>query len=61
MKDIDNQKWTELTAQDVNSLIIDVRTDEEVNEGLIHHATHCDIFNPQQFMSASITTHTKTH
>jgi rhodanese-related sulfurtransferase len=52
MKDIDNQKWKELTAQDVNSLIIDVRTDEEVNEGIIPHAIHCDIFKPQEFMSA---------
>jgi rhodanese-related sulfurtransferase len=52
MKDLTNQEWKELTAQDTNALIIDVRTDDEVSEGVIPNAVHYDIFKAQEFMNA---------
>ncbi|MEN8816201.1 MAG: rhodanese-like domain-containing protein [Nonlabens sp.] len=52
MKNLNNQEWKELTAKDTNALIIDVRTDDEVSEGVIPNAIHYDIFKPQEFMNA---------
>lgn len=52
MIDLTNQEWKEKTAADSNSVIIDVRTDEEVSEGIIPGALHYDIFKPQEFMNA---------
>ncbi|MFT7118718.1 MAG: rhodanese-related sulfurtransferase [Flavobacteriales bacterium] len=50
--DLNNQEWKEQTAQDTKGFIIDVRTDEEVSEGIIPSALHYDIFKPQEFMNA---------
>lgn len=52
MKDINKQEWKELTAQDNQAVIIDVRTDDEVAEGMIPNALHHDIFQPQELMAA---------
>lgn len=52
MKDITRQEWKELTAQDDNAVIIDVRTADEVAEGMIPKALHHDIFQPQELMAA---------
>lgn len=52
MKDITRQEWKELTATDDNAVIIDVRTDDEVAEGMIPNALHHDIFQPQELMAA---------
>jgi len=50
MKDISAQEWRSLLATDRNAVIIDVRTDEEVSEGIIPGAKQIDIQNPPQFM-----------
>ncbi|WP_405376965.1 rhodanese-like domain-containing protein [Nonlabens sp. Asnod3-A02] len=52
MTNLNNQEWKEQTAQDDNSIILDVRTDDEVSEGMIPNALHYDIFKPQEFMEA---------
>jgi rhodanese-related sulfurtransferase len=52
MTNINNNEWKEQTAIDTNALIIDVRTEEEVSEGIIPNAIHLDIFKPQEFMNA---------
>ncbi|MBF4983189.1 rhodanese-like domain-containing protein [Nonlabens mediterrranea] len=52
MKDITKQEWKELTANDENAVIIDVRTADEVAEGMIPNALHHDIFKPQELMAA---------
>ncbi|WP_438962240.1 rhodanese-like domain-containing protein [Nonlabens sp.] len=52
MKDITKQEWKELIATDDHAVIIDVRTDDEVAEGMIPNAVHHDIFKPQELMAA---------
>lgn len=51
MKDIDREEWKKLTEQDTNAVIIDVRTQEEVDEGIIPQALHHDIYESEQFMN----------
>lgn len=50
MQDLSNKEWQEKTASDTNVIIIDVRTDEEVAEGIIPGAKQINILNPSQFM-----------
>ncbi|HZH69598.1 MAG TPA: rhodanese-like domain-containing protein [Flavobacteriaceae bacterium] len=50
MKDITAQEWKSLLATDNDAIIIDVRTDEEVSEGIIPGAKQIDIQNPTEFM-----------
>ncbi len=52
MENLSNAAWIEKTAQDTNKVILDVRTDEEVAEGIIPGAIQLDIFKPQEFMDA---------
>ena len=35
MSDLSQQEWTAQQASDSNSIILDVRTDQEVEEGMI--------------------------
>ena len=50
MKDLNNQEFQQAIATNKNARIIDVRTDEEVEEGMIGDALHLDIHKPQEFM-----------
>lgn len=52
MKNLNNFEWKEEIAKDPNAVIIDVRTEEEVAEGMLENAIHHDIHKPQEFMAA---------
>ena len=52
MADLSQQEWTSQMESDSNAVIIDVRTEEEVNEGHIPNAIHLDIFKGQEFIDA---------
>lgn len=50
MLDLSKDQWKEQTAGNPNAVLVDVRTLEEVEEGIIPGALHQDIFDPQGFM-----------
>ncbi|MEM6685547.1 MAG: rhodanese-like domain-containing protein [Bacteroidota bacterium] len=50
MADLTQQAWKEQLENDPNSVIIDVRTQDEVDEGFIPEALHIDIFLGQGFI-----------
>ena len=50
MQDLTQSQWREQIAQDENALILDVRTDMEVEEGMIPNALQIDIQNAAGFM-----------
>ncbi len=52
MKNLNNSEWKEEVANDSNAVILDVRTDDEVAEGILENAIHHDIHQPQEFMAA---------
>ena len=52
MKNLNNSEWKEEVAKDSNAVILDVRTDDEVAEGILENAIHHDIHQPQEFMAA---------
>jgi len=51
MADLSQQQWQEELQQDENAVILDVRTEEETDEGIIPNAIVIDIYQPQEFMS----------
>jgi rhodanese-related sulfurtransferase len=53
MADLTQTQWTEQLASDENAVILDVRTQAEVNEGYIPDMKHLDIFNAGPFMDAA--------
>lgn len=62
MADLTQQEWiTELEA-DNNAIVLDVRTPEEVAEGIIPNAIHIDIFKGQGFIDeVEVLDKTKTY
>lgn len=50
MKDLDQKEWQKLTSEDNNSVILDVRTQEEVEQGYIPNAKNIDIYDASHFM-----------
>ena len=50
MQDLTQSQWREQISQDENALILDVRTDKEVEEGMIPNARQIDIQNAAGFM-----------
>jgi len=50
MKDITVDQWKTQIAEDKDSVIIDVRTQDEVDEGKLEDALHIDIFLGQGFV-----------
>lgn len=51
MADLHQQDWTNNLKEDNNSVVLDVRTLEEVEElGIIPNAKHIDIFKGQGFI-----------
>lgn len=50
MADLSQKEWSKQLAEDTNAVIVDVRTDAEVEEGYIPEAVHIDIYNAGPFM-----------
>jgi rhodanese-related sulfurtransferase len=50
MEDLSQEEWASQLAKDENAVIIDVRTDAEVADGIIPNAIHIDIFKGQGFI-----------
>lgn len=51
MADLSQQAWAEQLKNDDNAVVIDVRTDAELQEGYIPHDLHLDIFKADEFMN----------
>lgn len=49
MTDLDQNQWREQVESEDNVVIIDVRTDEELEEGIIPGAVQMDITNTAKF------------
>jgi rhodanese-related sulfurtransferase len=52
MSDLSQNEWASQLESDSKSIILDVRTDAEVEEGMIPEAIHLDIHQGQAFISA---------
>ena len=51
MVDLNQKDWTKQLSEDNNSVVLDVRTQEELDElGTIPNAVHIDIFKGQGFI-----------
>ncbi|WP_179336724.1 rhodanese-like domain-containing protein [Winogradskyella ludwigii] len=50
MADLSQQEWEEQLEADNNAVILDVRTQDEVDEGMIPNAIHIDIYKGQGFV-----------
>ncbi len=51
MEDLSQETWREQLANDKNAVILDVRTDAEIEEGIIPNAIHIDIYKGQEFIN----------
>tara|TARA_R110000868_G_scaffold220257_2_gene471400 strand:- start:516 stop:824 length:309 start_codon:yes stop_codon:yes gene_type:complete len=50
MEDLSQDEWVEQLEGDHNSVILDVRTDNEVADGMIPKAMHIDFYRGQDFI-----------
>jgi rhodanese-related sulfurtransferase len=48
--DLTQEEWVSQYESDENSVILDVRTDDEYNDGIIFNAIHLDIHQGQVFI-----------
>lgn len=51
MIELTQNDWASKLEADLQSVTIDVRTQEEVEEGMIPQALHIDIYKAQEFIS----------
>ncbi|WP_142783843.1 rhodanese-like domain-containing protein [Changchengzhania lutea] len=51
MEDLTQEEWVTQLEHDENAVILDVRTDDEVQEGIIPNAVHLDIYKGQEFIN----------
>jgi len=49
--DLEQQQWWSDFQKDADAVIIDVRTDDEVQEGIIPNALHLDFYQGQDFIN----------
>jgi len=50
MADLSQEEWTKQLEEDNNSVVLDVRTQDEVDLGIIPNAIHIDIHKGQGFI-----------
>lgn len=50
MADLTQEEWSSQLKTDSTAKILDVRTQEEVDEGMIPNALHIDIYKGQDFI-----------
>ncbi len=50
MADLSQEDWTKQFEEDNNSIVLDVRTEDEVDEGIIPNSIHIDIYRGQGFI-----------
>ena len=50
MADLNQTHWAEQLANDTNAVVLDVRTEEEVELGYIPNAINIDIYQGQDFI-----------
>lgn len=50
MKELSQEEWREKMSQDKDAVILDVRTEEEVEDGYIPEAKNIDIYKGQEFI-----------
>ncbi len=51
MKELTQEQWQEKVRNDKNAVILDVRTEEEVEEGYIPSSKNIDIYKGQGFIN----------
>ena len=51
MEDLTQEEWAEQLAKDNNAVVLDVRTDDEIADGMIPNAIHLDIYKGQDFIN----------
>ena len=51
MEDLTQEEWAEQLANDNNAVVLDVRTDDEIADGMIPNAIHIDIYKGQDFIN----------
>ncbi|WP_159021589.1 rhodanese-like domain-containing protein [Formosa sp. L2A11] len=51
MADLTQEEWVEQLASDSNAVILDVRTDDEVDQGFIPNSKHIDFYLGQEFVN----------
>ncbi len=49
--DLSQKDWTKQLQEDNNSVVLDVRTQEEVDQGIIPDTLHIDIYKGQGFIN----------
>jgi rhodanese-related sulfurtransferase len=52
MEHLAQEEWVEELENDENAVILDVRTENEVRDGIIKNAIHIDIYKGQEFVNA---------
>lgn len=50
MANLSQEEWTKQLEADENAVVLDVRTQAEVDEGIIPNAIHIDIYKGQGFV-----------
>lgn len=51
MEDLTQEEWVSQLENDDNAVVLDVRTDDEVADGIIENAIHIDIYRGQEFIA----------
>ena len=51
MEHLPQEEWAEQLAKDDNAVVMDVRTEAEVADGVIVNAIHIDIYKGQEFIN----------